>query len=73
MKQYLDSDLDYIYCQSIAKGLQLLFYLGVQNKLISLDTSMVSIYPHFLIKDGKMDQWIAIIGTEFHIGSLKQN
>jgi len=30
---------------------------------MSLDTTMVSIHPHFKIKDGKMDQCIAINGT----------
>jgi len=30
---------------------------------MSLDTTMVSIHPHFTIKDGKMDQCIAIKGT----------
>jgi len=30
---------------------------------MSLDTTMVSIHPHFTIKDGKMDQCIAINGT----------
>ena len=28
---------------------------------MSLDTSMVSIHPHFTIKDGKMDQCIALL------------
>ena len=30
-------------------------------KSMSLDTTMVSIHPHFAIKDGKMDQCIAIL------------
>ena len=28
---------------------------------MSLDTTMVSIHPHFTIKDGKMDQCIALL------------
>ena len=28
---------------------------------MSLDTTMVSIHPHFKIKDGKMDQCIALL------------
>ena len=28
---------------------------------MSLDTSMVSIHPHVIIKDGKMDQCIALL------------
>ena len=28
---------------------------------MSLDTTMVSIHPHFAIKDGKIDQWIALL------------
>ena len=28
---------------------------------MSLDTTMVSIHPHFLIKDGKMDKCIALL------------
>ena len=28
---------------------------------MSLDTKMVSIHPHFIIKDGKMDQCIALL------------
>ena len=28
---------------------------------MSLDTKMVSIHPHFTIKDGKMDQCIALL------------
>ena len=28
---------------------------------MSLDTTMVSIHPQFIIKDGKMDQWIALL------------
>ena len=28
---------------------------------MSFDTSMVSIHPHFTIKDGKMDQCIALL------------
>ena len=28
---------------------------------MSLDTTMVSIHPHFIINDGKMDQWIALL------------
>ena len=30
-------------------------------KSMSLDTTMVSIHPHFTIKDGKMDQCIALL------------
>jgi len=30
---------------------------------MSLDTTMVSIHPHFTIKDEKMDQCIAMYGT----------
>ena len=30
-------------------------------KSISLDTTMVSIHPHFTIKNGKMDQCIALL------------
>ena len=30
-------------------------------KFMSLDTTMVSIHPHFTIKDGKMDQCIALL------------
>tara|TARA_B100000886_G_C20212578_1_gene403039 strand:+ start:170 stop:343 length:174 start_codon:yes stop_codon:yes gene_type:complete len=28
---------------------------------MSIDTTMVSIHPHFTIKDGKMDQFIALL------------
>ena len=28
---------------------------------MSLDTTMVSIHPHFTIKDGKMDQCLALL------------
>ena len=31
------------------------------NKFISLDTTMVSIHPHFPIKYGKVDQCIALL------------
>ncbi len=30
-------------------------------KSMSLDTTMVSIHPHFTVKDGKMDQCIALL------------
>ena len=31
------------------------------NKFMSLNITMVSIHPHFTIKDGKMDQCIALL------------
>ena len=34
-------------------------------KSMSLDTTMVSIHPHFAIKDGKMDQCIALLEEIF--------
>ena len=41
---------------------------------MSLDTKMVSIHPHFTVKDGKMDQCIAlleeILGSDSNHGAL---